>query len=90
MEVQQQVEAEHLISHLRCSRALACRQAVAAHLHEKGNGPLHGLCPCLRSDAGSCPHSLFFGMRYLCKCPIRTYLAEILEDSLRPEAAVPL
>ena len=89
MEVQQ-VEAEHLISHLRCPHGLACREAVAEHLRETGSGPLHGLHTCLGSDARSCPHSLFFGMRYLCKCPLRTYLAAILEDSMHPEAAVPL
>jgi len=90
MEVGRQVEAENLISHLKCPRGLACRAAVAEHLREAASGPLNGLHLCLRSDAGSCPHSLFFGTRYLCKCPLRTYLAAIIEDSMYPEAAVPL
>ena len=90
MDIQRQVEAEHLIGHLRCPRALACRQAVAEHLRETGIGPFHGLYPCLRSDAGSCPHSLFLGRKYFCKCPIRRYLAAILEDAMHPEAAVTL
>jgi hypothetical protein len=84
-----EIGAEELISHLRCPHHLECRASTAEEVRGVGSESLMGLSHCMRSNAGQCPHSLFAGRRYLCRCPLRVYLREILRDELQSVSGVP-
>ncbi len=77
MVVEREVPREELIGHLKCPRSLACRALTSECRGGSGSG---WLFLCLRDEARSCAHSLFVGTRYLCRCPLRSYLSEILLD----------
>jgi hypothetical protein len=77
MVVEREVPREELIGHLKCPHNLACRASISECRGGPGSG---GLFFCLLDDARMCAHSLFIGARYLCKCPLRSYLREILRD----------
>ncbi|MBN2315705.1 MAG: hypothetical protein JXM79_17385 [Sedimentisphaerales bacterium] len=83
MEIKEkhQKEIESIIADIDCNRDPPCYQSEFKNLRKAQDTGLENFINCSEDNptAALCHFSLSFGERYLCKCPLRIYLAKHLD-----------
>ena len=76
---EQRKEVEAITGGLKCSKDFKCCKSGFEKLCKVRDGGLEGYLDCLEENSQDCPFSLAFGYGYLCKCPLRIYIARNLK-----------
>lgn len=73
-------EIENIVADIDCRKDPPCFQVEFQNLCKANDTGLENFVNCSEDNptAALCNYSLCFGERYLCKCPLRIYLAKNL------------
>jgi len=73
-------EIEHIIADLECPKETPCYRSEFKNLGKAKDAGLDNFTYCSEGDLDAilCHFSMSFGEKYLCKCPLRIYLAKHL------------
>lgn len=63
----------------RCEKNFCCHKSDFKDICSANDFGLSDFVKCLEKNAQDCNFSLSFGYGYLCKCPLRVYIAKNLE-----------
>jgi hypothetical protein len=72
-------EIEKIIARFKCPKDFECYKSGFKNLCKAKDIGLEKYLECLKKDPGDCVFSLSFGYSYLCKCPLRVYIAKNLK-----------
>ena len=78
MEQQDDSLIEKLAARIKCPKDFMCYKSGLTELCKAKDIGLGTYLECLDNDAQKCIFSLPWGDSYLCKCPLRIYLAKEL------------
>ena len=77
---------ENIIGELGCSKDLRCCKSGLDVLCKARDVGTKSILECLEDDPEECHFSFaLFGYGHLCKCPLRVYIAEQLENNAELE-----
>jgi hypothetical protein len=79
MENDLENKVKHLIDGLKCPKDFKCCKQGLENLCKARDFGVETALQCLELDARECPFSKPVAAWYLCKCPIRNYLAKELK-----------
>jgi len=71
-------EIEKIISGMKCSRDFKCYKSGFEDLGKARDIGVKGYVECLEDNPEACVFSVPFGYAFLCKCPLRVYIAKEL------------
>jgi hypothetical protein len=67
-----------ILGQMQCPRDFRCAESGFECLCSAKDFGLESYLECLERDPWSCKFALSFGGAYLCRCPLRVYLAKEL------------
>ena len=73
---EQKHQMEEIASETNCPNDFRCFKSEPEELRRARNMGIEGYLNCLEQKPEKCEFSLPFGEGYLCKCPVRVYIAE--------------
>lgn len=78
--VKHQKDIERIITDIECPKDFVCYQSEFEHVCKAKDIGLENYLDCLGEATSTmlCPFSLSFGNSYMCRCPLRVYLAKNL------------
>ena len=79
MEKQPNNQMKKIIGCLQCPKDFRCYKSGFRKLCKAKNIGLKEYLECLEENPTECVFSLSFGYSYLCKCPLRVYIAKVLK-----------
>ena len=74
----QKKEIEGIISQIQCPKGFRCYKSGFGELCQAKDIGLQSFVECLEEAAQTCPFAVPFASRYLCRCPLRIYVAKKL------------
>lgn len=72
-------EIEKIIGGMKCPRDFKCYKSGFKDLGKAKDIGVEGYVECLEDNSAACVFSVPFGHTFLCKCPLRIYIAKELE-----------
>jgi hypothetical protein len=69
---------EEIIHGMKCPKDFECYNSRFESLCKAKDTDLESYIECLDEEAYKCEFSLTFGSSYLCRCPLRIYIAREL------------
>lgn len=72
-------EIEKIIDGITCPKDFICYKSEFKNLGKARDIGIKSYVECLEKNPEDCVFSLSFGHSYLCKCPLRVYIAKNLE-----------
>ena len=75
MEKDHKREIEEIIGGMQCEKDFQCYKSGFENLCKAQDLGLETMLECLEKEAQDCKFSKPFGYSYLCKCPLRCYIA---------------
>ena len=72
-------EIEKIIGGMKCPRDFKCYKSGFKDLSKARDIGVEGYVECLEDNQAACIFSVPFGHTFLCKCPLRIYIAKELE-----------
>jgi hypothetical protein len=79
MKEEDKKKIQEIMSVLKCEKNFKCADSGFEILCKTKKFGLDGYLICLEIELEVCSFGLSFGHGYLCKCPVRVYLAERLQ-----------
>ena len=73
---QQKQKMEEIASEIDCPKDFICFKSEPEELHRARSIGIEGYLNCLEDNSQECEFALPFGEGYLCKCPVRVYIAQ--------------
>ena len=70
---------EEIIGGMQCPKNFKCAEGGFEDLCKATDIGLENFLNCLEKNPADCPFALSYGLRYLCQCPLRVYLAKKLK-----------
>lgn len=71
---------EGMARHVKCSKDFMCYKSGADNLCKARDFGMKEYIDCLEPEPHKCEFSLAFGQGYLCRCPLRIYIAKNLKQ----------
>ena len=68
-------EIESLIGQMKCPKNFRCYRAGSRELCKARDFGVENYLECLEKNPQECKFAMAFGVFYVCKCPLRYYLA---------------
>ncbi len=78
MEQEHEETIAEIMAGMECPKDFKCYKSQFANLGEAKSMGIKGFIQCLNVPV-ECDFSFSFGNIYMCKCPLRVYLANTLE-----------
>ena len=78
MEQEHEEKIAEIMADMDCPKDFKCHKSQFTDLSKARGMGIKEFAQCLDSSAG-CDFSFAFGNIYMCKCPLRVYLANTLE-----------
>ena len=72
-------EIEKIIDRIECTKDFKCYKSGFENLCKARDIGVEGYLECLEKDAKDCIFAVPFGYGFLCKCPLRIYIAKELQ-----------
>ena len=72
-------EIEKIIDRITCPKDFICYKSEFKNLGKARDIGIEGYVECLEKNPEDCVFSLSFGYSFLCKCPLRVYIAKNLK-----------
>ena len=76
MDDLQKNEIEAIMGAMKCPKDFECYTSGFEKLGKVRDGGLPHFVDCLDGHAAQCSYALRFGKGFLCRCPLRVYLAK--------------
>ncbi len=73
---EQTTQSEEIISSMECPKDFKCDKSQFENLCKTQIFRDGELVECLDESSQSCKFSFHFGLGYICKCPLRRYIAQ--------------
>ena len=70
---------EKIVSEMQCPKDFECYKSGLSKLCKVRDIGMDSFVECLGGKAENCKFSVSFGEGYLCKCPLRVYIAKKLK-----------
>jgi len=78
MEEHDKNEVEKIIEGMTCPKDFLCYRSGFTVLYKAKDIGLESFIECQEKNSWECIFSLSFGYAYLCRCPLRIYIAKKL------------
>ncbi len=69
-------EIEKIIGQIECKKGFKCYESGFKILCKAEDIGINSFLECLEREPNACQFSFPFGLTYLCKCPLRVYVAD--------------
>ena len=80
MEIDHNEEIEKIIAQMQCPKDFQCYKSGFETLCKAEDVGMESYLACLEEHPLECKFSVgFFGDRFYCECPLRVYVAKMLE-----------
>ena len=70
------VQAKKIMGEINCSKGFKCYESGFKTLCKAKDIGIDSFLECLEMRPNECKFSFPFGLMYLCKCPLRIYVAK--------------
>jgi hypothetical protein len=79
MKDEDRKKIEVILNGMQCPKNFKCADGGFEHLCKARDIGLDNYLDCLEGNPSDCLFALSFGCSYLCRCPLRVYLAKELK-----------
>ena len=69
-------EIEEIIGQMKCPKDFSCYRSGFKELCKAKDIGIEGYLECLEKNPMKCKFAMSFGVLFVCKCPLRYYLAQ--------------
>ena len=73
-------EIGKIIDRIKCTKDFECYKSGFKNLGKARDIGVEGYAECLEDNPAACAFSVPFGYGFLCKCPLRIYIAKKLKQ----------
>ena len=77
---QQKYKMEEIAGEINCPNDFRCFKSEPEELLKARKIGINGYLDCPEEESKECKLSVPLGKRYLCKCPVRVYIAQNIES----------
>lgn len=77
---QQKKEMEEIVDEVDCPNDFKCFKLEPEEILKARNIGIEGYLDCSEDKPQECEFALPFGEKYICKCPVRVYIAQNTES----------
>ena len=72
-------KVKEIMSKIQCSEDFKCANSGFNELCKARDDGIEGCLECLEENPSKCVFAVSFGFGYLCRCPLRCYVAKVMK-----------